>query len=757
MWLPPALARGQQIGPQPVIHRVQSPNEQLNMVANSSRILTLDQRVPQAQVNNPEILDLTPLSPTQLQVYAKKAGVTQINLWTESKEIYTIEVLVEADARDLSARLASQFPNAALKVTPLPNAVLIKGYVDDQRDVSLIISIAQQYFAQVIDDIRVGGVQQVMLKVKLMEVSRTKLRQLGIDFTELSNSNGSFLASNPSGVLRPNGLLPTNQVITDPLTGAATGVSQVPGALATTGQQNFSFGLINTAQAFGAFLEALRQDDLAKILAEPVLVTTSGRPASFESGGQFPIQVPQSLGTISIQYKNYGTQVDFVPIVLGNGRIRLEVRPLVSELDSSVGITINGTTVPALTMRSADTGVEMRPGQTLAIAGLVQYREEAQRRGLPYISDLPYVGPLFSHVSSTMNEVELLIFVTPQLVEAMDPQEVPVCGPGLQTTAPTDAQLYFKGHIEVPKLCPPEMMPGDVLPPGADDNAPAAAPAPEPVVPGPTAPPAGASAPPPPMPQPRLESAAMPMTRPITRQSSAAPSAAASTSVSPQPTLTTQSPASVPVVRPQATSQPVETPLPTILPPPGGPQPATPAPQAPIDPQPTLAPPQAPGTDLQASASRGPLGITWPQAVVSTGPIGASPPATSSRTAQPAASSNRAQAVTLPPAGAVPSESRNIRQRDGAQGPLRMNFSSEPAATEAPATRGAPGYEPTRMASAPRYSSNPASPRYTAPSSQAAGPSSATVPVAPAAQPGAAFKRPALPGLYGSVGYDDLK
>ncbi|HWA99337.1 MAG TPA: pilus assembly protein N-terminal domain-containing protein, partial [Pirellulales bacterium] len=485
--LAPARLPAQQTGPQPVIHRISSANERLNMVANSSRILMLDQRIPQAQVNNPEILEVTPLSPTQLQVYAKRAGVTQINLWSESKEIYTIEVVVEADARELSARLQSEFPNAALRVIPLPNSVMITGYVDDQRDVSLIIAIAQQYHPQVIDNIRVGGVQQVLLKVRVVEVSRTKLRNLGVDLTDLSANSGSFIASNPSGLLRPNPLLPTNQVITSALTGAPTGVVQVPGSLASTGGQTFSFGIIDSSQAFLALLEALREDDLAKILAEPILVTNSGRPANFNSGGEFPILVPQSLGTVSIQYKPYGTQVDFVPIVLGNGWIRLEVRPRVSEIDPTRSVVINNNTVPALRVREIDTGVEMRPGQTLAIAGLVQFREEAQKRGIPVLSDLPYIGPLFSRVHSQQNEIELLILVTPQLAEAMDPHEVPACGPGQSTTTPTDFQLFAKGSIEVPSLCPPGspsfgastsvQPPPDVVPPAGVPIGSSAAPA----------------------------------------------------------------------------------------------------------------------------------------------------------------------------------------------------------------------------------------------------------------------------------------
>ncbi len=341
-------------------------------------------------------------------------------------------MIVYADACELEMLLATQFPNTSLKVIPVVTSVLITGYVDKPEDVDTIIRIAEEYYPKVINSITVGGVQQVLLHVKVIEVSRTKLRRLGFDFAKVTSGNNLVL----SGI---SGLIT-----------AATSAG-----VTTTGAETFKFSVFDGNSAFFGVLDALRQDNLAKILAEPTLVTVSGRPAYFNSGGEFPIPVPQSLGTISIEYKKFGTQVDFVPIVLGNGRIRLEVRPRVSEIDKSRSITIAGTTVPGLRVREADTGVEMQAGQTLAIAGLVQYRVEAENRGLPWISEVPYLGVLFRKVQDEQNEIELLIMVTPELVDAMDAEEVPPCGPGMRTTAPCDWELFMHGHLEVPKCCPP--------------------------------------------------------------------------------------------------------------------------------------------------------------------------------------------------------------------------------------------------------------------------------------------------------------
>jgi pilus assembly protein CpaC len=426
-----------------IIYKVQSGSQRLEMIVHTSRILTMDQKIPQAQVNNPDVLEMTPLSPNQIQVSAKSPGVTQVNLWDESKKLYTIDVIVYGDARELSMVLQSTFPNAAIKVTPLAKSVLISGFVDQAEQIDRIIRIAEEYYPKVINNMSIGGCQQVLLHVKIMEVSRTKLRQLGFDFSKVTGAN--VITSGPAGLLA-NAFDSTPVIPPSPLSPSApwapTVVTGGPGS-------TFSFGVASGNSAFFGVLNALRQDNLAKIMAEPTLATVSGRPASFLAGGSFYI-VPQGLSAPPPQQVQYGTKLNFVTIVLGNGRIHLDVRPEVSNIDPS--LTVQG--YPGLLLRTAETGVELEAGQTLAIAGLVQSRIEAENAGLPWISELPYVGALFRSVNEKSNEVELLILVTPELVEAMDPCEVPPCGPGEQTTSPTDWELFMKGHLEVPKCCP---------------------------------------------------------------------------------------------------------------------------------------------------------------------------------------------------------------------------------------------------------------------------------------------------------------
>ncbi|HEV3004861.1 MAG TPA: hypothetical protein VGX78_10390, partial [Pirellulales bacterium] len=331
-----------------------------------------------------------------------------------------------------------------------------------------IQEVALQYYPTVLNNITVGGVQQVLLEVKVMEISRTKLRNAGFDWGNITRK-GDFVAQGVGGLLKSTA---TSSAGSIPIPAGAVSPNGALGTLASTGTPNLTFGLVSPGNSFFGILDLLQQQNVAKVLAEPKLVTVSGRPASFNAGGEFPILVPQSLGTVSIQYRKFGTQVEFVPIVLGNGNIRLEVRPRVSEIDDTRSIVINGTSVPGLRVRESDTAAEMRAGQTLAVAGLVQFRSQNQKRGILWLGDLPVVGAAFRSIQTQINEIELLILVTPQLVEGMDPCEVPPMAPGWSTAEPSDRELVLRGHIEVP-ACDPNGIMGPYAPgtPGAPGGA----------------------------------------------------------------------------------------------------------------------------------------------------------------------------------------------------------------------------------------------------------------------------------------------
>ncbi|MEO9935445.1 type II and III secretion system protein family protein [Rhodopirellula bahusiensis] len=418
-------------------HQINQTVERMDLIVKSSRILSLGERIPRFQVHNEEVLGATPVSENQIQVFGKTPGTTQINLWDTEDKLYTIDVTVVADAREVEGILNSQLPLASLRVTPIGESAIISGYVTSVDDVDKAVAITEQFYTTVINNIQVVGIQQVLLHTKIMEVSRTKLRQLGVDLAVLDDS--FTLLNGPSGLLNVDalGTFPDDGAILGPIGPITNSNSNVR---------------LNMSNNFEAVISALEEQRLVKLLAEPTVVATHGRPARFTVGGRIPTIIPGQNGQVQISYEDYGTSIDFLPFVVGPGRIRLEVRPEVSEPDPSRAVTIDGTNVTAFTTRYVETAVEMQAGQTFALAGLLQSRTESTISRTPFFGSLPYVGSLFRQTQELRNEIELLIMVTPELVEAMDPHEVPRGGPGMNTHSPDDKEFYALGHIEVPNL-----------------------------------------------------------------------------------------------------------------------------------------------------------------------------------------------------------------------------------------------------------------------------------------------------------------
>jgi len=409
-----------------VVHTVSQANERMEMTVNTSQILTLGTRIPRIVVNNPELVTATPISERQVQIAARKPGVTQINLWDEKGQIFTVDLLIFGDVRELEVNLKRMFPSSSIRVIRLTNSLVLEGQVDKPEIVSTVFRLAEDYAPKVLSNLTVAGAQQVVLKVQIMEVNRTKLREAGFDFAQLSN--GSFITSGAAGILRSDGQIGSR-----------------------AGDSTIQFGIVDGGDAFFGFLQLLQQHNLVKTLAHPTLVTVSGRPASFNAGGEIFFQVNNGLAGSTVESEKFGTQVDFLPIVLGNGRIRLEVRPKISDIDNSVEL---GNELFRTKVSQVDTGVEMMAGQTLALAGLIQTKLTAQKRGIPYLMDVPVLGFAFRSTNENAEEVELLIMVTPEFGEAMDPCEVPPCGPGMETMSPSNSELYCKGFIEVPACGP---------------------------------------------------------------------------------------------------------------------------------------------------------------------------------------------------------------------------------------------------------------------------------------------------------------
>ena len=398
----------------------------IQMVVSTSREITADRAFKQVRIQNPNVITALPLAGgNRLQISAITTGVTQVDLVGADDSVYTIEVMVLGDVRELEAILRQVFPGTHLVVTPIQKGCIISGYVTSDDDVEHVVHIAEQYFPSVINKVTVTGVHTIQLETQVREVSRTKLKELGIDWAFANGDDA--IANSASGLLTAAG-----------------------STFGATGNQNFSIGVAENGTQFFTAIRALRQNNLVKVLANPTLTAVDGRPASFNVGGEIPIVVPSGLGQVGIQYREYGTRVDYVAKIRGEGRVYLEVRPYVSEIDPTRSVTIAGTSVPALRSRFLETGVELQAGQTLALGGLLQMRTESLNSGLPFFSDLPYLGALFRTTRELQNEIELLITVTPNFAGPMDAHEVPMGGPGTNTTSPTERELFLKGYIEVP-------------------------------------------------------------------------------------------------------------------------------------------------------------------------------------------------------------------------------------------------------------------------------------------------------------------
>ncbi len=429
---------------EPVV-QVSANKTKLEITEKFSKILKFPGKIKRVDGFDNAVLNVQALTPSELRVQALVPGVTTLVITDENKKVYTIETFVSGDARHLQAYLRQLFPTASVTAIKVQDSVVLRGWVTAPEAITEMVEIAEQFFPNgVLNQMKLAGVQQVLLKVKIMEVQRSKIRQLGVNWLFLNQSG--YVYSTPGSLV--------------PITGITAPIGGPPGltpAQSLIGGTSLGFGLVNGSSVFQAFIDALKKESLLKILAEPELVTTSGRPANLLSGGEFPILVPQSLGTVTIEWREFGVRMEAVPIVLGNGRLRLEVQPEVSERDFSNAVQVSGTTVPGLTVRRTNTAVEMNFGETMVIAGLISSRKTSETSKTPFLGELPFIGAAFRRVKYTEGETELVIMVTPELVSPLKSGQVPQGGPGLFTATPTDKELYSDGVLEVPSYgsdCP---------------------------------------------------------------------------------------------------------------------------------------------------------------------------------------------------------------------------------------------------------------------------------------------------------------
>ncbi len=454
-----------------VIYQPSGTQGEMTLMEGDTRLIQLGTRIKSVDAFDETLIGVMAIQgvANQVRVTAKVPGVTKVVLKDEHDQNFTIDVYVTGDTRQLESVIRNAFPEASVTAVKVKDAVLLTGWVNQQDQLTPIVSIAEQFFPKVLNYMKVGGVQQVMLRVKIMEVQRSRIRKFGFNFLHLDEHG--YVHSTP-GTLAPLAGSGASSPLAIPFAGAASGGVGTAGFGAST----LTFGIAGGNSYFNGFLEALKEERLLKILAEPNLVTVNGRQANFLNGGEFPVPVPQSLGTVTIQWREFGVKLSFVPYVLGAGRLRLDVQPEVSDQDPATGVTLNGTTVNGLSTRKVETQVEMNFGQTLMIAGLLNTRTRSSADKIPFFGELPWIGAAFRRMKEDSSETELLVMVTPDLVAPMDPEQVPLEYPGSSTTLPTDKELILHGQIEVPNYgpdCPDCPQPGGIGYPGVTPLSPA--------------------------------------------------------------------------------------------------------------------------------------------------------------------------------------------------------------------------------------------------------------------------------------------
>jgi pilus assembly protein CpaC len=387
-----------------------------------------------------------PNDPNSVLVTGLDAGLTQITLIDENGVQELVDVVVQFDIEYLRTLLQRAVPSA--NIVPVPganNTVILTGTVAHAEDVDVITRATASVVGgtdRLINALRVGGVQQVQLDVAVARVERRLLRRMAFDFINFGQKHA--FASTVGGALDIpsagiSGTFPGGPIITNSV-GTPNGVPS-----------NLFLGIFDPKQDFFGLLQALKDENVAKIMAEPRLISLSGRPASFLDGGQQAVPVPAGLGQVGIEFHDFGTRLSFLPIVLGNGKIHLEIEPEVSSLDPTAGTTINGTTVPGRKTEKVHSVVEIEDGQTYVLGGIIQHSLNGTTSKVPVIGELPVIGAFFSRKSFDESEFELLIIVTPHLIDAMACDQLPKLLPGQETRSPDDFELFLEGILEAPR------------------------------------------------------------------------------------------------------------------------------------------------------------------------------------------------------------------------------------------------------------------------------------------------------------------
>ncbi|MFA5969397.1 MAG: type II and III secretion system protein family protein [Sphingomonas sp.] len=417
------------------------PTNSLALSIGRGRLVTLSRPMSDLFVADDKIADVQVRSPTQLYIFGKTAGETSIYATAKGGGvIYATSVRVGSNIDSVQQMLGLAMPDAKIVATPMNGLVLLTGTVAAPDDAAEAERLTQAYVGdavKVLSRLKTATPLQVNLQVKIAEVSRNFAKNIGVNFQNQASgpANKPIFGFNQgrqgtiTNTTNPNGSTTTNY--------------EFPA------NAGFGTALGIAGKLFGAdilsSLDLGERNGQVTTLANPNLTAISGETGSFLAGGEIPIPISQGLGAVSVEYKQYGISLSYTPTVLADGRISLRVRPEVSQLTSAGAVQINGTTIPALTTRRAETTVELGSGQSLMIGGLIQNTHNNSIDSTPGLGDLPVLGALFHSNSWQRGETELMIVITPYLVKPVNANEIVLPTDGYQ--APTDLERVFLGKL----------------------------------------------------------------------------------------------------------------------------------------------------------------------------------------------------------------------------------------------------------------------------------------------------------------------
>jgi pilus assembly protein CpaC len=400
----------------------------LHILSGRSVIVNTQARLKRILVSNPGLIETTTISPTQLVISAKAPGTASLVIWDETGRARIIDVSADVDVSALRNALQQAVPNGDIHAEADQGRVVLTGSAANQAISDMAVKIANSYTNQVVNSIVVAAAprpKQILLKVRFAEVDRSKIQQLGINIFS-------------TGALNTLGTLSTQQFNPPALQGAVSGTS-------TSGTATSNIGISDLMNIFlfrrdinlGVTIRDLENKNVLQILAEPNLLARTGVPAKFIAGGEFPYPVINggggvgSVPTVTIVFRPFGVKLEFTGTVNADNTISLKVAPEVSALDYTNSLTFSGFVVPAISTRRAETEIDLKDGQTFGIAGLLDRRVTAQLNKVPGLADIPILGTLFKSRSFQRSSSELMVIVTPTIV---DPASAPGAEPQLPPT-----------------------------------------------------------------------------------------------------------------------------------------------------------------------------------------------------------------------------------------------------------------------------------------------------------------------------------